>query len=163
MEKIEQFRGEYRWLSNFASVKIEYGGRIYPSVEHAYIGAKSDDEEWKDLCAENHKAGELKKISKDIDLRPNWEDEKIGIMKTLLVKKFNQEPFKTKLINTDDAHIQEGNTWYDIFWGVDLKSGFGENYLGRIIMEIREILKKHIYVNDLDDFDGYTTGEIPIF
>ena len=143
MDKIEEFRGEYNWLSNFASVPIEFDGRIYKSVEHAYISAKSNDKEWKDICAENYPAGELKKISKGIDVVPNWEDLKVTVMKQLLVNKFSQEPFKTKLIQTGDKHIQEGNYWGDIFWGVDLKSGFGENYLGRIIMDIREILIKN--------------------
>lgn len=143
MDKIDRFRGEYGWLSNFADVKIEYKGRTYNSVEHAYLSAKCDDAEWKQLCSENHPAGELKKLSKGIPIVPNWENQKITVMKQLLIKKYTQEPFKTKLINTKGKYIEEGNTWYDIFWGVDLKSGFGENYLGKIIMDIREILLKN--------------------
>ena len=141
MDKIEQFRGEYNWLSNFASVPIEYDGVTYKSVEHAYLSAKSDDKEWKQVCSEDYPAGELKKISKGIEIVPNWDDMKIGVMKMLLVKKYSQEPFTTKLLNTENMIIEEGNYWGDTFWGVDLKSGYGENTLGKIIMNIREILK----------------------
>ena len=52
-------------------------------------------------------------------------------------RKFEQEPFKTKLKETGDQHIQEGNRWNDTFWGVSLVSGEGENNLGKIIMKIR--------------------------
>ena len=40
---IKEFRGEYAWLSNFASVPITLDGIQYPSVEHAYMSAKSKD------------------------------------------------------------------------------------------------------------------------
>ena len=37
---IKEFKGDYRWLSNFTPCKIELDGFIYPSVEHAYMSAK---------------------------------------------------------------------------------------------------------------------------
>lgn len=137
---ITQFKGEYNWLSNFATVKIEYDGKTYNSVEHAYLSAKSDDMDWKQICTENYSAGALKKISKGIDIVPHWDDTKIGLMKMLLVQKFQKEPFKSKLKNTGDILLEEGNYWGDVFWGVDLKTGFGDNVLGKIIMEIRKII-----------------------
>ena len=33
-----------------------------------------------------------------------------------------------------------GNTWGDTCWGVDLRTGQGENHLGRILMKVREEL-----------------------
>jgi predicted NAD-dependent protein-ADP-ribosyltransferase YbiA (DUF1768 family) len=30
------------------------------------------------------------------------------------------------------------NTWSDTFWGVDLKTGKGDNNLGKLIMKIRK-------------------------
>lgn len=46
-ETIKVFSGEYRWLSNFAPVKIQIGKRIFRSVEHAYQSEKSNEKEWK--------------------------------------------------------------------------------------------------------------------
>lgn len=50
---IREFQGEYRWLSNFAPVLIKLDG-IYPSVEHAYMSAKSDDMKWKLFCQDRN-------------------------------------------------------------------------------------------------------------
>ena len=43
MNKILQFQGEYRWLSNFAPVKIKLDGYTFASVEAAYMSAKCSD------------------------------------------------------------------------------------------------------------------------
>jgi len=37
------FSGDYRWLSNFYPVDIEFESEHYPSVEHAYQAAKTLD------------------------------------------------------------------------------------------------------------------------
>ena len=44
---------------------------------------------------------------------------------------------REKLLDTGNAELQEGNNWGDRYWGVDLKTGYGENRLGRIIMKVR--------------------------
>jgi len=45
-----------------------------------------------------------------------------------------------RLLGTGQMPLVEGNNWGDMFWGVDVKSGKGENHLGRILMKIREEL-----------------------
>lgn len=145
MEDIQFFRGEYNYLSNFAYVKINYLGRVYNSVEHAYISAKNDSEEWKVLCSSDILAGTLKIRSKNIELVDNWNDIKYEIMAKLVFKKFIKEPFKSKLLATGNVHIQEGNYWNDSYWGVNMKTGIGENNLGKLIMKMRSHLrKKHL-------------------
>jgi len=68
-KKIDKFKGDYRWLSNFQPVWIEFRGREYPSVEHAYMSAKSDNEEWKQFCFdESNTAGQVKRKSRNIEL-----------------------------------------------------------------------------------------------
>jgi ribA/ribD-fused uncharacterized protein len=139
---IREFQGEYRWLSNFALVNIDFDGRTYPSVEHAYMSAKSDSFMWKELCANGRMTpGDIKKESRRITLGKDWPSKKIEVMRRCLEQKFAQEPFRTLLLGTGTLHIQEGNRWGDKFWGVDLKTGEGENNLGKLIMEIRETLK----------------------
>jgi ribA/ribD-fused uncharacterized protein len=136
---IEQFRDEYRWLSNFTPVKVVYEGVEYASVEHAYMSAKSHDMAWKSRCADSQiSAAQIKKESKEIDLRPDWEDVKFEVMLECVRQKMAQEPFKSKLEATGNVYIQEGNTWGDTFWGADLKTGEGINALGQIIMQIRD-------------------------
>jgi ribA/ribD-fused uncharacterized protein len=139
---IRRFEKEYRWLSNFAPCSVVLYGITYPSVEHAYMSAKSDDVRWYLKCADDRIApGEIKRMSKDVCLVKNWDAIKVEVMRECLNQKFRQEPFKTLLLQTGDRYIQEGNTWGDTFWGVDLQTGQGENNLGKLIMEIRGQLK----------------------
>lgn len=142
---ILEFRDEYNWLSNFYLVDILYKGEIYPSVEHAYMSAKSDDPEWKNQCMDRSiKPGKIKQMSQEIPIIKGWDKKKLKVMYDCLKVKYNQEPFKTKLLATGTQNIQEGNYHNDEFWGVNIKKipNYGENYLGRLIMEIRKQLKK---------------------
>ena len=138
---IKEFQGKYRWLSNFTSVEVELEGIIYPSVEHAYMSAKSDIKEWKEFCSNvNNTPGQVKKASRNIALTYDWDSKKLAVMKELLIQKYNKEPFKSLLKETGNLYIQEGNNWNDKFWGVCLKTNKGENNLGKLIMEIRNTL-----------------------
>lgn len=141
---IKEFQKEHRWLSNFAPCKIILSGKEYASVEHAYMAAKCTDPAWRLFCQKTKSPGQVKKASRKIKLRPNWDDLKIKVMKKCLKQKYNQEPYKTKLKKTGTQLIQEGNGWNDKFWGICLKTGEGKNILGKLIMEIRaEITYEH--------------------
>jgi len=140
---IKQFQGEYRWLSNFVPCNVVLDGIAYQSVEHAYQSAKSELAEWKKFCASpDTYSAYVKKASRKIKPVDNWDTVKVEVMTDLLLQKFSQEPYKQKLLDTGDLHIQEGNTWGDTFWGVDLRTGKGQNILGKMIMEIRSKLTK---------------------
>lgn len=83
-----------------------------------------------------------KKLGRRVQLRPDWEDVKVGIMEEIVRAKFTQnEVLKWRLIATGEAYLEEGNTWHDTCWGVDSKTGEGQNHLGRILMKVREELK----------------------
>lgn len=152
---IKEFRGQYGFMSNFAECEIYYEGYSYPTTEHAFMAQKSDEQvlhgttpenikhiDWAEYCSiSGHSASEIKQQAREVELRPDWDEVKIQVMTDVLRLKFNQEPFKSKLLATGNQNIQEGNTWKDTFWGIDLKTGEGENHLGRIIMKIREELQ----------------------
>lgn len=143
---ITQFRDEWRWLSNFMPVEIQWQGRMYPSVEHAYQSAKSDEEAWKEYCSDIlTPAGKVKKKSRFLTLRPDWLAIREEVMEMCLRQKYAQQPYMTLLINTGQVVIQEGNWWGDTFWGVDLLSGGGENRMGKLIMDIRQELQQSLY------------------
>jgi len=57
-------------------------------------------------------------------------------MLDLVRKKFENPLLRAMLLATEDAVLVEGNTWNDTFWGVC--RGRGENWLGRILMQVRE-------------------------
>jgi len=137
---IEQFIGEYRFLSNFYPCKILYEGIEYPSSEHAYQASKTLDMELRKIISKLAKAGESKKMGQTIPLRPDWSDKlKIQIMYDILKIKFRKETkLAEMLIATGDHFLVEGNTWHDYFWGVG--DGVGKNHLGKLLMKIREEL-----------------------
>jgi ribA/ribD-fused uncharacterized protein len=138
MEKIREFQDEYRWLSNFYPCLITYNGNLFTSVEHAYCSMKSEDDGWLETCMNvDVTPGKLKRLSRDITLRSDWDSIKESVMKECLNLKFSQEPLKGKLIDTNPMIIEEGNNWGDVYWGVSLETGEGQNKLGRILMQIR--------------------------
>lgn len=139
MTKIDSFKGNYEFLSNFAPCYIRYEGVLYTSVECAFQAAKVSDINIKKQIAQLTPK-DAKKYGKKVKLRSDWDNVRIDIMRDLLKIKFNDDHFgyRQKLVNTGDSYIEEGNKHHDTFWGVC--NGIGENHLGKLIMEIREEL-----------------------
>ncbi len=121
---------------------------MYPSVEHAYMSQKNLSEVWQDFCVSESDPKKVKKMSREICLREEWEEVKVDIMKELIRIKFHKPELHEKLLATGNEFLQEGNDWGDTFWGVDLKTGEGENMLGKIIMEVRDKLRNK------EEYDG---------
>jgi ribA/ribD-fused uncharacterized protein len=136
--KIERFAGQYNFLSNFEKCAVEYEGVVYQSVEAAYQAAKTLDHDAR-VPFETYAPGEAKKAGKKLELRPNWETLRFDVMYQLVKQKFSFEPHRSKLLDTGDAELIEGNYWMDRVWGV--YRGFGENHLGKILMRVRKELQ----------------------
>lgn len=132
---IDSFQGDYRWLSNFEPVDVVFEGELYPSVEHAYVAAKTLDRELRKTIALMATPGAAKRAGRAIKLRPDWEMVKLDVMEKLVRQKFMHVRLRRLLLSTGDMEIIEGNTWGDTFWGVC--NGVGENHLGKIIMAVR--------------------------
>jgi len=81
--------------------------------------------------------GEAKRCGKMINCRPDWEGVKVDIMFALLASKFSDTSLMDKLVATGDAELIEKNSWGDVFWGVC--QGVGKNWLGKLLMSIRNI------------------------
>jgi len=136
--KIEGFRNEYRWLSNFAVAPVVYEGMLFRTVEHAYQAAKTLEWDQREHIAAAWSAGEAKRRGRKLKIRDNWDDVKLHVMLVLLRQKFAVAPYRSLLIETGDAEIIEDNWWHDRFWGVC--RGSGQNHLGRLIMQVRSEL-----------------------
>lgn len=146
---IEDFRDlssshQYKWLSNFWPADVEYDGVTYISTEHAYQAAKTLIPEQREEIRRVSTCGQAKRLGQNVSIRHDWEDIKIGVMHDLVRQKFSKHSYlKERLILTGRQHLVEGNTWGDLFWGVD--GGEGENHLGRILMDVRaEILGRPV-------------------
>ena len=150
MVLIDKFDGEYAFLSNYYPSKIVYdiddGHIMYAkTVEHAFHAAKTlNIEEEFDILAANT-PGQAKRLGRKCTLRPDWENVKDDVMRTLLRKKFAIPELRDKLLATGDAKLIEGTTWHDNYWGVcscEKCGGRGKNRLGELLMEIREELRE---------------------
>lgn len=118
-------------------VDICHKGIIYPSTENFYQAMKYAEVS-KRIYISSLKPVEAKEYSKNNEMTSEvFEKNKIDIMMFAQRKKYNQEPFRSKLLATGDAYLEEGNWWHDLFWGCDIKTREGENNLGKIIMEVR--------------------------
>lgn len=185
MDKIKEFQGKYRWLSNFWPCEIidmeisnfelfsptlirrqTYPDRpgviVYPTTEHAYQAMKLDKHVRLQFIKDRNycslSAGEVKKLSRSMNVRSDWDDVKLSVMLKLQRKKFTndkilqadllktvnfpvrfEELTQVELDNPDHfQYIEEGNKWRDRFWGVC--DGTGHNHLGKIIMQVRNEL-----------------------
>jgi hypothetical protein len=135
MTKIDNFHGYYSWLSNFSPAQISLDGEAYPSVEHAYQAAKSNDIDVRKSIQQMPTAAQAKKVGKLVEIKKDWDLVKLDIMLGLLRQKFQNLELKQQLVDTGDAELIEGNWWGDVFWGVC--NGIGENNLGKLLMKIR--------------------------
>jgi len=133
---IDSFSGEYRFLSNFAISPIVFGNFTLQTVEHGYQGMKTKDLEVRKTIFMAATAGEAKRLGQAVDLRDDWEQIKVPVMKYFLDLKFSKPDLCTKLIATGDQELIEGNTWNDTFWGVC--QGKGKNMLGKLLMAKRQ-------------------------
>jgi ribA/ribD-fused uncharacterized protein len=143
---IDDFRGDYHFLSNFAPAPVTLDGMQFPTVEHAYQAAKTLDPQERQQILGASTPGLARKMGRKLTLRPDWPDVKVKVMQDLVAQKFDGHPDLVKLLlATGDGELMEGNTWHDNFWG-DCRcprcaETTGQNWLGRILMEVRERLR----------------------
>ncbi|MBI3494538.1 NADAR family protein [Candidatus Saccharibacteria bacterium] len=74
--------------------------------------------------------------------RPHYETpyQRVQLMHRAVFTKFVINPrLSYKLLETGGEELVEGNSWGDRFWGVSpAENGTGNNYLGIILMNVRE-------------------------
>lgn len=140
---VTQFKGSYAFLSNFAPVTIQYMGLEFASTENAYQASKSRSMEHAIQC-QNVTPGVSKALGKMCDLREDFDDIKVQIMTDINLIKYCDPEYSLQLIHTGERKLVEGNWWHDNFWGDcycdKCKDIPGQNNLGVILMEIREII-----------------------
>lgn len=137
---ITDFRGEYKWISNFGESLITFGEKTYATTEHFYQAMKATTEEDHEHVRTASTPGRSKRRGQKIKLREDWEEVKLSVMEQALRRKFQIPELRKKLLATKQQHLVEGNTWGDGFWGVC--DGDGLNHLGRLLMDIREEIKR---------------------
>lgn len=138
---IKGFFGEYRFLSNFYPCPngIWYEGLKFPTTEHAYQAAKVNTNDRESFLTCNVK--EVKRLGGSISIgKEKWDNIKYNVMAQLVLQKFaTHDDLRNRLIETGNAYLEETNHWHDKTWGVC--DGDGLNWLGKILMNVREFWK----------------------
>ena len=138
---IGSFRGKYYFLSNFFLAEVTYNGLTYQNNEAAFQAQKTYSKEER-IEFTTLEPRDAKRRGRRVRLRKDWEQVKDRIMEEIVRAKFSQnEELKEQLLATGDAQLVEGNRWNDRYWGVDIRSGVGENHLGKILMKVRSELR----------------------
>ncbi len=143
----------YKEFSNFLGGPCLYNGITFKTAEGAFQYAKIDNPTQQQTeqfaNCDGHTA---KRLGRKVKLCKEWEMIKLQVMKEVLLGKFNQQPMKDMLLNTGDRVLLHHAPWEakdgrTSYWGVD-DNGNGENWMGEILMEVREILRSPMPVED---------------
>jgi len=132
---------DYGCFSNFSAHAVNLKGKVWPTSEHYFQAQKfagqPDEEEIR--LAKSPMVAAWMGRSRKRPLRLDWESVKLDVMREVVRAKFTQhDDLMIILEATGDAILVE-HTTRDRYWG-DGGNGSGENWLGRILMEVREEL-----------------------
>ena len=156
---VSRFRDAHRFLSNFAACQIYYEGLMYPSLENAYQAAKCADVGQR-IQFTTISPGDSKRLGRVVAMRKDWLSVRVSIMEELTDIKYRQYDFAQRLVDTGNGELSEGNMHGDTFWGVDLRSGIGENVLGQILMRKRDELHQYGLPTNPSDEPGLNNAPI---
>ncbi len=143
-------------FSNFARAEFTLDGFTFTSSEQAYMFYKAcyfDDEQSAiSIMAAQHPA-ECKRIGRRVKgfNYTDWMKVSLQVMKRVVYAKFSQNPSKKELLLATGDRILAEASPKDFFWGIGLKQDHvyaespekwsGKNYLGIILMEVRDELR----------------------
>jgi N-glycosidase YbiA len=133
---------EYGEFSNFAPFPITVDGLRYPTSEHFFQAQKMVEAKDREAIRKAKTPSEAASMGRDRKrtLRRDWESVKVSVMRRALDAKFRQHPvLRDLLLSTNDALLVE-HTENDAYWG-DGGDGRGQNKLGTLLMELRELLR----------------------
>lgn len=139
---IDRFRGKFFFLSNYSLAPTPHLGRVFPTSEHAYMAARTDDAGAVAAIAATDDPGEAQQIGRAAHPAPDWARKRFTVMEEIVTAKFTNNPdLAEKLVATAGAVLVEGNDWHDQTWGScrcdEHRDTPGGNALGTILMVVR--------------------------
>ena len=120
MDRIDDFFGEYYFMSNFYNSEIFLDGYSWSTVEHYFQAQKAFDidKDQYDAIRTAKTPRWAKTLGKTGVMRDDWDKIKYFVMKKALNEKFAEDSKLCKmLLDTGNAELIEGNSWHDNIWG----------------------------------------------
>jgi ribA/ribD-fused uncharacterized protein len=159
----DQKEDPYGVFSNFALSAMVVDETEYTCCEQFYQASKFVDPEYRAEIMKQKTGGCIKYLSdqnpnivrwpwqrplalivtkhweRGVRMREGWKDMKLDVMRKGVMAKFKQnQSMRRVLLSTGNALLREASP-RDSFWGTG-KNGDGQNWLGRILMEVRYAL-----------------------
>ena len=137
--KFYSTQDEFGEFSNFAYFPIKLDGKLWHTTEHYFQAQKFADEHYQEKIRAEKSPMLAARLGRDRKqkLRKDWQSVKNNVMKKALMAKFSQhDDLKILLLSTGEAKLIE-HTENDAYWG-DGGDGKGKNYLGILLMQVRE-------------------------
>jgi len=145
----------YGCFSNFSPHGINIQGIYWSTVEHYYQAEKFAGTSDAVIIPLIH-AAETPEIAaalgrdRNRQLRPDWEVVKTKVMREAVLKKFlTHADIREVLLSTDEQCLVE-NSPTDYFWGCG-ENKTGKNYLGIILMSVREEIRNFLSLTVISD------------
>lgn len=129
----------YGEFSNFAAFPFQLDGKQWSTSEHYFQAQKFAEEAYQEKIRKANSPMTAARLgrSHEVPLRGDWELVKVEVMRRAVRAKFEaHEELTNLLLSTGNEQIVE-NAPRDDFWGCGA-TGNGKNWLGRILMELRE-------------------------
>ena len=136
----------FGFMSNFYPAPTLFNDFLYPTNEHFYQSIKFRGTPHEITVREAPNAWMAMKWGRDSNfpLIQNWEVVKDDVMRFTVMTKFIQNPdIQEQLVDTGEAILIEHGK-HDKYWA-DGGDGSGQNRLGLILMEVREMFKLGLF------------------
>jgi ribA/ribD-fused uncharacterized protein len=132
--------GKWGFLSPMYLCPVRMGGIEYRSAEHYYQSMKATDgvkRAWIRDAATGYEAKARAHSLKEGEVIRKSPEQKIATVREAFIAKFTQnQDLGARLLETGNAELLEDSP-DDLFWGAK-----GENWIGRLVMEARERIRK---------------------
>lgn len=133
----------YGCFSNFSRHGFNVDGKYWRTSEHYFQAQKFAGTPHEERVRGAKTPKQAAEIGRDrkLPLREDWEQVKDKVMRKAVLAKFSTHPdIRAILLGTGDEAIVE-NAPNDYYWGCG-QDGTGKNMLGKILMQVREQLRK---------------------
>ena len=173
---IASFVGAHRFLSNDYECEIyDYEGNKFKSSEAMFHSYRTIDSDQRVKFTKMTPQEARDYVIDELETRSDWDDIKYDAMWYVIYQKFAQNRRLAKLlIETGRDLLIYENTDNDLYWGMvpnvvpvgdsETATLNGQNRLGRILMQVREIMldqqfpiykQRNVYPHDEENSEGY--------
>eukprot|EP01062_Namystynia_karyoxenos_P082479 TRINITY_DN92_c1_g1_i1.p1 TRINITY_DN92_c1_g1~~TRINITY_DN92_c1_g1_i1.p1 ORF type:complete len:1654 (+),score=308.67 TRINITY_DN92_c1_g1_i1:157-4962(+) len=131
---------------SFPSPFIDREDQEWPTVDHFFQARKFVSLEYRQKIRAARTLHQLMQLGAARDVPqgvvPDWERERVRVMKEALILKFAQNPRARQLLHQTGSRELIFNDASDPFWGTKMVDGHpGANVVGRLLMALRENLR----------------------